>query len=201
MKHWIVVLLLCSCSAVAVAQAQKAPPKWDLYLGYSLTHMNAGSIASSFNEQGGGIQYQYHFGKHLGLVGDLSAGHIGNIHNQFIDQTTYSLMGGPRYNFFFLKGNQIVYVEGLAGETREASHISVPGTIPIAVYVNRQWAVSAFVGGGTEFKLSPRIWFRPAEFGYYMTRFPAFAVPGLGTWNSNTTQNNYRFSLGFRFAI
>ena len=199
MKQRLVVLLTVFCSVAAMAQ--KAPRRWDVYVGYGMTRVNSATVIPAFTANGGIVQFQWHLGSHLGLVGDFNGTHNGNIHNQQIDQTAYSFMGGPRYNFLIREGKQIIYGQGLFGTTYDTRSIAVPGTIPTARYGNTQWALSMFVGGGTELKVSPKIWFRPIEFGYYMTRFPTIFIPGLGSLNPNRTQNNLRYSAGVRFAF
>lgn len=201
----LLAVLLCNLAAFAQFQTPTPPPpqlpKWDVYFGYGLTRVGSSNLTSGFYANGGLVQLQWHFGKSLSVVADAGANTKSNAHGQKIDQTLYTFVGGPRYSFHVRKGAQIVYVQGLFGETHGQSWISVPGTIPVAKYSNSQWAFSTLIAGGTELRLSPRIWFRPAEIGYFMTTFPAVPIPGLGVWNSSGRQNDFRYSAGMRFAF
>jgi opacity protein-like surface antigen len=204
MKQSLVLFLLVMSGLTALAQVptvQKAPPKWDIYLGYGLTRVGSSNLTPAFNSNGGIVQLQWHFNTHLSVLGDFNGSTKSNINNQKIDQALYSFMAGPRYSFSVREGKQIVFAEGLFGSSRSQSNISVPGTIPITQVANNQWNFSMMIGGGTELRVSPRIWFRPAEVGYYMTNFPAIAVPGLGVWNSSGRQNDLRYSVGIRFGL
>lgn len=206
MKQSLVLfLLLLISSMAAMAQApnkvQQPPPKWDIFMGYSLTRVGSSNLTPAFNSNGGAVQFQWHFGSRFSAVAEFNGSTKSNINNQKIDQTLYSFMGGPRYSVPVRGGKQTIFAEGLFGYSRSQSNISIPGTIPITQIANNQYNFSMFVGGGTELRVSPKIWFRPAEIGYYMTNFPAITVPGLGVWNSSGRQNDLRYSVGLRFGF
>ncbi len=204
MKQSLLFFLLLISAVAAVAQVptvQKAPPKWDIYLGYGLTRVGSANITSAFNSNGGIVQLQWHLGSHFSVLGDFNGSTKSNANNQKIDQALYSFMAGPRYAFPVRQGKQIVFAEGLFGASRSQSNISIPGTIPITQIANNQWNFSMMIGGGTELRITPKIWFRPAEVGYYMTTFPAIPIPGVGVWNSSGRQNDLRYSVGLRFGF
>jgi hypothetical protein len=208
MRYRLVLLLLLLSSLLATAQVstqiptvQKAPPKWDIYLGYGLTRVGSSNLTPAFNSNGGVVQFQWHFGSRLSGVAEFNGSTKSNINHQKIDQALYSFMGGPRYAFPIREGKQIIFAEGLFGYSRSQSNISIPGTIPITQIANNQWNFSMTVGGGTELRITPKIWFRPAEVGYYMTTFPAITAPGLGVWNASGRQNDLRYSVGLRFGF
>ena len=194
-------LLLCASATAQVPTVQKPLRKWDIYLGYGLTRVGSSSLTPNFNSNGGIVQFQWHFGDRLSLLADFNGSVKNDINHQKIDQSLYSFMGGPRYAFPIRGGKQNIFAEALFGYTHGKSNISVPGTIPVVQVVNNQWNYSMLLGGGTELKISPKFWFRPAEIGYYVTHFPAVPVPGLGIWNSSGRQNDLRFSAGVRFSI
>jgi opacity protein-like surface antigen len=204
MKQSLVLFLLLMSGLTALAQVptvQKAPPKWDIYLGYGLTRVGSSNITPAFNSNGGIVQFQWHFGSRLSVLADFNGSTKSNVNNQRVDQALYSFMAGPRYSFPVRQGKQIVFAEGLFGYSRSQSNISIPGTIPITQIANNQWNFSMMIAGGTELRVTPKIWFRPAEVGYYMTTFPAIAVPGVGVWNSSGRQNDLRYSVGLRFGF
>jgi opacity protein-like surface antigen len=204
MKQSLVFFLFAMSSLAAMAQApkvQQPPPKWDIYLGYGLTRVGSSNLTPNFNSNGGVVQFQWHFGSRFSALAEFNGSTKSNINNQKIDQALYSFMGGPRYSVPVRGGKQIIFAEGLFGYSRSQSNISIPGTIPITQIANNQWNFSMFVGGGTELRVSRKIWFRPAEVGYYMTNFPAITAPGLGVWNSSGRQNDLRYSAGVRFGF
>jgi len=204
MKQIVILFLLAMSGLAAEAQVQKPqqpPPKWDIYLGYGLTRVGSSNLTPSFNSNGGAVQLQWHFGSRFSVLAEFNGSTKSNINHQKIDQALYSYMAGPRYAFPVRAGKQIIFAEGLFGYSRSQSNISIPGTIPIAQVANNQYNFSMFVGGGTELRISPKIWFRPAEVGYYMTNFPPIVAPGLGVWNSSGRQNDLRYSVGVRFGF
>lgn len=204
MKQSLVLFLFAMSSLAAMAQApkvQQPPPKWDIYLGYGLTRVGSSNLTPNFNSNGGVVQFQWHFGSRFSALAEFNGSTKNNINNQKIDQALYSFMGGPRYSVPVRGGKQIIFAEGLFGSSRSQSNISIPGTIPITQIANNQWNFSMFLGGGTELRVSAKIWFRPAEVGYYMTNFPAITAPGLGVWNSSGRQNDLRYSAGVRFGF
>jgi opacity protein-like surface antigen len=151
----------------------------------------------------------------FGIIADFGGTHNGNISGFQIDQTAFTYMFGPRVNLH-PAGKLKPYFQIAFGGTRLSRSFPLSrGTLSQVVnfcttvsgcsgdrFSSTQNAFSMLVGGGLDLKLSSRVSFRPIELDYYLTRFQPINAQGIfPTLNTNSNQNNLRYSTGIKFSF
>jgi hypothetical protein len=193
----------------ATAAAATDFSKMEVYAGYTFARINPHTnFIPSFNANGGTAQVVYNVNRWFGAVGDFGAvnkGDIGGVQ----DTTLVNFLAGPRVSMRHARWR--VYGQVLWGGVYAASSVRVTGfpvanqpalpvfidpNSPLSVRVSsNQTAFAMIAGGGVEVKLSKRIWFRPFEVDYFLTRLQNH-VTGL-----DHNQNNVRATGGFNFTF
>jgi len=204
------------------ALAQSASQKMQVFAGYSLVHADnggltgsdldhalsqpAGTFGTTSNFSGWNAEMQYNLNHWLGFAADF-AGHYGNPFTssnmnltRLPDANGYSIMGGPVLTYKTIsKFTPFAHV--LVGYDRfHLDSGSIPGLFGSSQYVT-DWAFSAAVGGGVDYKVYPRFSVRLGQFDYYYTGHNLNSIystafgPNLLP-NLSTHENNLRFSAG-----
>src|SRR2546422_1986529 len=110
----------------------RRPPRSTLFpyttLFRSFARVNPGGTVSSFTANGGSGSFEYNLNKAVGLVADLGAYHNGNINNFQLDNTTFSYLFGPRFNWRMSK--MTPYVQMLVGGARLSASFDPSSTTP-----------------------------------------------------------------------
>jgi opacity protein-like surface antigen len=143
------VLLLC-----LQAGAQEAP-KADVFLGYSYVRVNpATSGASSFNLNGGSGSIAFNPSRSLGLVGEFSGYHVGEIGGVPVKGTVVTYLFGPRLSYrAYDRVNPFAHVL-FGGAHGSASALGLSSS-------DNAFAMTA--GGGFDVKLTDRVAWRLAQ--------------------------------------
>ena len=177
----ILIVVFCSLGTVAVAQDQ-APPKWELYGGYSFFYPGAdihgllpgGLLAVNSplesNPRGLGASVTYDFNPWLGLTGDLSgekASGESGVAMRIDDASLFNGSLGPKLTLrthYFSP-----FVEGLVGWHRLTSDL-----------FQRDDRFGFMAGGGLDLKLSRRFYWRVIRADYVFSNHqygPSSIVP------------------------
>jgi len=183
MKLKLVVSLLAVLAIAAVsAFAQEAPPKVDIFAGYSYLQANPGaSGVDAFHMNGGSASLAYHFRTSLSAVADFGGYTNGNVLGTQTSGTVATYLFGPRYSYRHFR-RITPFGQLLLGTAHsDAKTFSTAGT---------QNAFAMTAGGGVDYKLFDHFSIRPLQAEYLMTRFQ------VGTAGTHI-QNNARLSTGF----
>jgi hypothetical protein len=177
----ILIVVFCSLGTVAVAQDQ-APPKWELYGGYSFFYPGADihgllpggllpvSSPLESNPRGLGASVTYDFNRWLGLTGDLSgekASGESGVAMRIDDASLFNGSLGPKLTLrthYFSP-----FVEGLVGWHRLTSDL-----------FQRDDRFGFMAGGGLDLKLSRRFYWRVIRADYVFSNHqygPSSIVP------------------------
>lgn len=192
MRTSTLLLAVLLGTALGVSAQEKAPtPVTEVGLNYSLLRWNPGGTVPSFNSNGATGTFQYNLTKSLGLVGDIGAYRLNDASGVTLDNTTLTYLGGPRWTFRTSRLSP--YVQALFGGSRLSNGFD-SSVFPPRLASSQNIFTSAF-GGGVSFRLTDRIYLRPAQVEYLVMRFPT------GVNASNYTQNNMRFSTGVVFGF
>jgi len=191
----------------AVAASATDFQKMETYVGYTFARFNPHlSFFPSFNANGGNAQLAYNFNRWVGAVVDIGAVHKGDV-GGFMDTTLMNFVFGPRVSWRHPKWR--LYGQALVGGVYNPTSFRLSGfpvtqpfngvvlnpNVPVSVRIgSNQTAFALITGMGVEYKLSKRIWFRPVEADYYLTRLQN-PVSGL-----DHNQNNWRLTGGFNFT-
>jgi opacity protein-like surface antigen len=215
MKTSVRILIVVVFGVGLLKQATAQEAKADVYLGYAYTRFNSATFVPAFSANGGIGQLQYHVTPVFGIIADFGGTHNGNISGFQIDQTAFTYMFGPRVNLHPM-GKFKPFFEIAFGGTRVSRSFPLSAGTPAQVinlcttvsgcsgtrFSSTQNAFSMLVGGGLDMKVSPRLSFRPIELEYYLTRFQPLNVQGVfPTLNTNSNQNNLRYSAGIKFSF
>ncbi|MCU1235206.1 MAG: hypothetical protein JWP63_3173 [Candidatus Solibacter sp.] len=153
---------------------------------YGFTRVNLGNTAPAFTQNGGSGYVEYNINKVVGLVADLGAYHNGDINSFQIDNTTFTYLFGPRFNWRMSKVT--LYTQTLVGGARtSASYTPTSGTTPVTGHQN---GFATALGGGMDIALSHLISVKPIQLEYLMTQDPNPFT------QVNHIQNDLRYSAG-----
>jgi hypothetical protein len=173
-------------SVVVYAQETAAPSQVEVGFNYGFTRVNPGGSAADFTQNGGSGYVEYNINKVLGLVADLGAYHNGEINGFQLDNTTFTYLFGPRFNWRMSKLTP--YVQTLVGGARfSASYDPTSAVPPVAGHQN---GFATAIGGGFDIALTHRIFVKPIQLEYLMTQTPTPFT------KLNHTENNLRYSAG-----
>ncbi|MGB7599425.1 MAG: OmpA family protein [Candidatus Sulfotelmatobacter sp.] len=177
----ILLVVFCSLGTVAAAQDQ-APPKWELYGGYSFFYPGAdihGLLPGGLlpvrsplesNPRGLGASVTYDFNRWLGLTGDLSgqkASGESGVAMRIDDASLFNGSLGPKLTLrthYFSP-----FVEGLVGWHRLTSDL-----------FQRDDRFGFMAGGGLDLKLTRRFYWRAIRADYVFSNHqygPSSIVP------------------------
>jgi hypothetical protein len=173
-------------SGVVVNAQESAPtPKVELGFNYGFTRVNPGGAAADFTQNGGSGYVEYNVNKVVGLVADLGAYHNGDINTSQIDNTAFTYLFGPRFNWRMSRVT--LYTQTLVGGARITASFSDPTG---AIVAGHQNGFAAAMGGGMDINLTHHISVKPIQIEYLMTQDPnPFTA-------LNHTQNDLRYSAG-----
>src|SRR5713101_2452860 len=112
-------------SSVAVNAQETAPAtQVEVRFNYGFTRVNPGGTAADFTQNGGSGSVEYNINKIVGLVADLGAYHSGDINNFQIDNTAFTYLFGPRFNWRMSRVT--LYTQTLVGGARITASYSDP---------------------------------------------------------------------------
>jgi len=177
----------------ALAMAQEIEtPKVEVGFNYSYARINPGGLIPAFNQNGGSGYVEYNLNRVVGLVADLGAYHNNSINNFSVDNTTFSYLFGPRFNW--RRSSRFTpYVQTLVGGARLNTLFDPSGAAaPVA---STQNVFAAALGGGLDVNLTHHVLLKPAQVEYFLLQTPS------GTNNLNYAQNNLRYSAGIAFTF
>jgi opacity protein-like surface antigen len=181
------------CVSGFSAYAQEAStPLVETGFDYTFTRVNPGGSLTSYTANGGSGYVEYNLNHVVGLVADLGANTIGTVNGYALNNTTFTYLFGPRFNW--RAGRFTPYVQTLVGGAR-FSNAYDPGSPSPGLGVSQN-SFAAAIGGGVDVRLTDHIALKPIQVEYLMTQLPSqFA-------NVNQVQNNLRYSAGvvFRFG-
>ena len=174
-------------SGVVVNAQETAPtPRAEVGLNYGFTRVNTGGTAGDFTQNGGSGYLEYNLNRYVGLVADLGGYHNGNINNFQIDNTVFTYLFGPRFNWRMSRVTP--YIQMLVGGARiSASYFDPATSLRVAGHQN---GFASALGGGLDIALTNHISLKPIQLEYLMTQDPNPFTTALHT------QNNLRYSAG-----
>ncbi|MDT5159132.1 MAG: hypothetical protein QOH51_3489 [Acidobacteriota bacterium] len=174
--------------------------KYDFYVGYSHDRVDTGfndpnqnfiSNREGFNGVEGFVKGNV--SRYVGLVGDYSF-HRKSFNDSFtigtstttfnVDTDLHTLMGGAEFKDNNKETKVKPFARVLAGFQHARAHSSVSG---IPDFSDSETGFSGVIGGGLDFRVSPRVDFRAIQFDYNPTR--------LG----GEMQHNFRIGVGIIF--
>jgi opacity protein-like surface antigen len=181
------------CVSGFSAYAQEAStPLVETGFDYTFTRVNPGGSLTSYTANGGSGYVEYNLNHVVGLVADLGANTIGTVNGYALNNTTFTYLFGPRFNWRVSRFTP--YVQTLVGGARFSNAYDPSSTSPVLGVSENHFA--AAIGGGVDVRLTDHIALKPIQVEYLMTQLPSeFA-------NVNQVQNNLRYSAGvvFRFG-
>jgi hypothetical protein len=171
--------------AWSVAQAPKpsfSVPNTDIFAGYVVNVPDYATAAgSTHNLQGYELAFTLHLGNRLGLT---AAG--GQTFSTAFSPGQYQLTAGPRFNF--LTGRFRPYGTAQFGVSNQDSDHLHPGELTAAL--SRRNALTYRVGGGADYQLTRRIYWRIGQ-------WTVQPVP----WGRHASSlfQNFSTGLGYQF--
>jgi len=182
---------ICVSGLAGYAQ-EAATPVAEAGFNYSFTRVNPGGSLASYTANGGSGYLEYNLNRVVGLVADLGANNIGTVKGVPVNNTTFTYLFGPRFNWRMSRFTP--YVQTLVGGARFSNAFDPGSTSPLLGRSENTFA--AAIGGGVDVRLNDRIALKPIQVEYLMTQLPSEFV------NVNQVQNNLRYSAGvvFRFG-
>lgn len=215
------VLVLTSMTLSAVAQAQMADrsfSRFSVFGGYSLLHYNNGTDTAKWganeldytaNANGIVASATYNLNRVLGLAGEYGFYHAGSFSNisllpgESVTANFHTYLFGPKFSLHRgpISPFAQVLMGGIGGTVTAHANGSVTFTRPGGN------AFALGIGGGLDWKLTPHLSLRPAQFEYLMSRFPNSQTFAGGSSDGNRfgdqlgagstgTQKNLRYSAG-----
>ena len=183
--------MLLMSTVVVHAQETAPAPMVEVGFNYGFTRVNPGGTAADFTQNGGSGYVEYNVNRVVGLVADLGGYHNGDINNFQIDNTAFTYLFGPRFNWRMKRVT--LYTQTLVGGARiTASYYDPTSGARVA---GNQNGFAAAMGGGMDIALSHFISVKPIQLEYLMTQDPS---PFMQV---NHTQNNLRYSAGVVFSF
>lgn len=204
----------------AITLAQEVP-KAEVYLGYTFIRVNTATQLNAFTSSGGLGSFQINLNKNFGIVaefgGTTKEGASISGPDFPLEQTQFTYLFGPRF-FINKAGRFSPFFEYLVGGIHNSRSFVVPNSsIPLGFvtpsgvtqdtgptttrFRSTQNAFAMAVGGGLDIKVSNLVSVRPVQLDYLPSHFSPFNIPGLGTINDTSWQNNLRYSAGITFRF
>ncbi len=176
---------MCISGFAAYGQ-EVSTPVVETGFDYTFTRVNPGGSLPSYTANGGSGYIEYNLNHVVGLVADLGANYIGSVNGIGINNTTFTYLFGPRFNWRLSRFTP--YVQTLVGGAR-FSNAYDPGS-PSPLLGVSETTFAAAIGGGVDVRLTDHIALKPIQVEYLMTQLPSTFV------NVNQVQNNLRYSAG-----
>jgi opacity protein-like surface antigen len=183
-KVMFVLGVLLAVSSVAAAQDSS---KFELFAGYSYTHVT-NSDSSTANSNGGQGDFGFFPWKWAGVVANIG-GSTSNGFNQangtFISAptTTYHYLFGPRIRYGF--GRIEPFGQFLVGGVSRSAVVAGGEE----TLFNQQTVFGLSVGGGVDVKIVPHVSIRVAQLSYIWASYAPVSGP-------NITQNDFNLATG-----
>jgi hypothetical protein len=174
-------VLLAGCTA-ARAQ-QHTPYQLDLAVSYIGEYALHSDTAQNFWLQGGMIELGTNTYKGFGIAASIAGSHASSIGSGGVPLSIVSATFGPRYRWHANRSISI-YVEGLAGEADGFDSL-FPATRGAQTSAN---GLATQVGGGIDYKLSPRLAIRALEAAWVRTQLPNATI---------SVEDDFRVGAGF----
>jgi opacity protein-like surface antigen len=192
MKLRTIILGAIVTSGIAAYAQEATTPLIETGVTYSFTRVNPGGNLSSYSANGGSGFVEYNLNHVVGLVADLGANYIGNVNGLPVDNTTFTYLFGPRFNW--RTSRLTLYAQTLVGGARFSNAYDPASPAPVLGISENTFA--AAIGGGVDYRLTDHIAVKPIQLEYLMTQLPSSFV------NVNQVQNNLRYSAGivYRFG-
>jgi hypothetical protein len=171
------------------AQAPATPSETEKFdVAFTYNPMFTGLITSNntFWMEGGTAQAQFKLDRNWGEVVEVSGLHTGNMSSSGVGLNLINFLVGPRYTWLPRQAHKYKYqffAQGLVG----GSHGSNSIFPALPTYNTSASGFSTQVGGGVNFKLSPRVWLRLPEIDWLYTTLPNGA---------NNEQNSLKLGFG-----
>jgi len=191
MKLRTIILGAMVTSGIAAYAQEATTPLIETGLDYTFTRVNPGGNLTSYNSNGGSGFVEYNLNHVVGLVADLGANYIGNVNGFAVDNTAFTYLFGPRFNW--RRSRLTFYMQTLVGGER-FSNAYDPGS-PSPVLGTSENTFAAAIGGGVDYRLTDHLAIKPIQVEYFMTQLPSTFV------NVNQVQNNLRYSAGVVFRL
>jgi opacity protein-like surface antigen len=199
-----ILALLALGTATSFSVFAQDVPKVDLYLGYLMFRANSAQTIPAFTANGGIGTLGLNANNHIGLEIELGGYHNGNVNNHQFDTTAFSYLVGPRISMGRTRRVD-PYMHALFGGQHVATSIAVAPTTGTGVsgtssrISDSQAAFAMAIGGGLDIKLSDRVFFRPIQLDYFLSRAELREIGSGSSVQSARNQNNLRYSVGFGF--
>ena len=179
-------------SGVAAYAQEVSTPVIETGLNYTFTRVNPGGNLNSYSANGGSGVVEYNLNRVVGLVADLGANYVGNTNGLALNNTSFTYLFGPRFNWRMARFTP--YAQVLVGGARFSNAYDSAAHNPILGGSENTFA--AAIGGGVDYRLTDHIAIKPIQLEYFMNQLPSAFV------NVNQVQNNLRYSAGvvFRFG-
>ena len=181
---------ICISGFSAFAQ-EASTPVVETGFNYTFTRINPGGNLGSYNANGGSGYVEYNLNRVVGLVADLGANNVNSINGLPINNTTFTYLFGPRFNWRLSRFTP--YVQTLVGGARFSNAYNAASSSPVLGISENSFA--AALGGGVDFKLTNHIALKPIQVEYLMTQLRDSVT------NVNQVQNNLRYSAGVVFTF
>jgi len=180
---WFITASRLSAQRAEVPKAPSAASyRLDLAVTYSATRADVVG-GSNFWMQGGSLQAHSQIYRGLGLVGDLSGWHEGNIQSSGVSLDMVTTTFGPRYTWQPAHARYTFYGQVLVG-VANGFHSDFPTSFGV---VPRSKSLAFKLGGGLNIALTPHVGLRAIEANWLRTQFP----------NSSTgVQNSCQLNTG-----
>ena len=188
--HTVIFGAIVASGAAAYAQ-EVTTPQFETGLTYSFTRVNPGGNLTSYMANGGSGFVEYNLNHVVGLVADLGSNYIGNVNGFAIDNTTFTYLFGPRFNW--RTSRFTLYAQTLVGGARFSNAYDPASPAPSLGFSETTFA--AAIGGGVDYRLTDHIAIKPIQLEYLMTQLPSTFA------NVNQVQNNLRYSAGIVFRL
>jgi opacity protein-like surface antigen len=193
-KLFMAALLVASAASFASAQSASDYNKYDFGVLYSHNRVDTGfdDPSQNFITEREGFNGVEGFGKanvsrYVGVVGDYSfhrksfGDNVGATAVD-VDVDLHTLMGGAEFKDNSTETKVKPFARVLAGFQHARANVN-----GVTGFDESDNGFSAAIGGGVDFRLSPRVDVRAFQFDYNPTRF------------SGETQHNFRFGVGIIF--
>ena len=196
-KLFFAAIIIACAAPFAAAQTASGGDynKYDVYVGFSHNRVDVGFDDPNQNflqnrEGFNGIEAAgtYNLSRYFGVKADYTFNRK-TFNDTFSDGTNFSvredlhtLTGGVEIKDNAPETKIKPFAHGLVGFTHARANVS-----GISGAIDSETGFSAIIGGGLDFRVSPRVDIRAIQFDYNPTR--------LG----GTTQNNFRFGVGVVF--
>ena len=188
------VLIACASSFTFAQTSGDDYNKYDIYVGFSHNRVDTGFNDPSqnfFTEREGfnGVEgfVKGNVSRYVGLVGDYSFhrksfNDIAGTTSVNVDVDLHTLMGGVEIKDNNKETKVKPFARGLVGFQNARAKVT-----GITGLNDNETGFSAAIGGGLDFRVSPRVDIRAIQFDYNPTRF------------EGETQHNFRVGVGIIF--